>query len=79
MSAGSDNQNVLLDLVTANMDLAGLKTETLDYTLNRFVSILVVRFCRLTECCLLFLIRVILLDGTLDGGRCLFNLRMGQT
>jgi hypothetical protein len=38
MSAGNDNQNVLLDLVTASMDLAGLKTETLDYTLNRFAS-----------------------------------------
>lgn len=36
--AGNDNQNVLLDLVTGSMDLAGLKTETLDYTLNRSVS-----------------------------------------
>ncbi|EKM76178.1 hypothetical protein AGABI1DRAFT_131498 [Agaricus bisporus var. burnettii JB137-S8] len=33
---GNDNQNVLLDLVTGSMDLAGLKTETLDYTLNRW-------------------------------------------
>ncbi|KXN90753.1 hypothetical protein AN958_03640 [Leucoagaricus sp. SymC.cos] len=33
---GNDNQNTLLDLVQGNMALAGLQTESLNYTLNRW-------------------------------------------
>lgn len=37
-TAGNDNQNVLLDLITSSMALAGLEVETLNYSLNRSVS-----------------------------------------
>ncbi|KAF9446850.1 hypothetical protein P691DRAFT_794050 [Macrolepiota fuliginosa MF-IS2] len=33
---GNDNQNVLTDLVTEGMMIAGLSVETLNYTLNRW-------------------------------------------
>lgn len=34
-SAGNDNQNTLIDLVSASMKIAGLNVENLNYTLNR--------------------------------------------
>lgn len=73
--AGNDNQNVLLDLVTGSMDLAGLKTETLDYTLNRSV----LSNFHISSSDWEFVAFVsILLDGILDGGRWIFNLRTEQ-